>query len=136
DALQKARFVASFGAFLDDTTALADLVLPSSLPLERWGSAVPDLSPAPTLTLQQPILRPLYDTRGFADALLALGAGLGGEVARALPWRTLEEVLRESAVGLQRLGRGSVRETELGRFWNGMRQAGGWWDEPGTAGTS
>src|SRR5205823_4611064 len=36
EALAAAPYVASFSSFLDETTALADLVLPSSLPLEDW----------------------------------------------------------------------------------------------------
>ena len=46
DALLAAPFIASFSSFLDDTTALADLILPSHLPLEDWGTTVPSPAPA------------------------------------------------------------------------------------------
>src|SRR5204862_1249068 len=42
EALAGAPYLASFSSFLDETTALADLVLPASLPLEDWGDDVPE----------------------------------------------------------------------------------------------
>ncbi|HEY3109281.1 MAG TPA: molybdopterin dinucleotide binding domain-containing protein, partial [Chloroflexota bacterium] len=130
EALPRAQLVASFSSFMDETTGLADLIMPSHLPLEDWGSDVPDPGPGfPVVTIQQPVLRPFFDTRSFEDILLAVGEELGGAVRAALPWRTLEELLREDAGKLQRLGRGSVREADFERFWVKLLQQGGWWDE-------
>jgi anaerobic selenocysteine-containing dehydrogenase len=133
EALQRAPFIASFSSFLDETTALADLVLPSHLPLEDWGSDVPDPGPGfAVLTVQQPVLRPFYDTRSFWDVLLAVGEELGGPVRQALPWPTFRDLLREGAQALQQQGRGSVRAPDLERFWVQLLQRGGWWDEAAT----
>jgi anaerobic selenocysteine-containing dehydrogenase len=130
EALLRAPLVASFSSFMDDTTGLADLIMPSHLPLEDWGSDAPEPGPGfPLVTIQQPVLQPFFDTRSFEDILLALGEELGGAVQQALPWRALEELLREDAGKLQRLGRGSVREADFERFWVKLRQQGGWWDE-------
>ena len=90
EALMHAPFVVSFSSFVDETTALASLVLPSHLPLEAWGSDVG----AAGLTLQQPVVRPLHDTRAFFDVLLAVGEELGGDVQAALPWSTFKDVVR------------------------------------------
>jgi anaerobic selenocysteine-containing dehydrogenase len=138
EALAAAPFVASFASFLDETTARADLVLPSSLPLEDWGDGAPDpTTGAQVWTLQQPVLRPFYDTRGFGDVLLEVAAGLGGPVAAALPWRALRDVVRDGARKLQALGRGRVPsgrlETEFERFWTDALRRGGWWDGAPTA---
>ena len=47
EALLGAPFIASFSSFLDDTTALADLILPSHLPLEDWGADRAEPGPRP-----------------------------------------------------------------------------------------
>ena len=35
-SLEKIPFIASFGSFIDETSALADLILPDHSPLESW----------------------------------------------------------------------------------------------------
>ncbi|MBI4493539.1 MAG: molybdopterin-dependent oxidoreductase [Chloroflexi bacterium] len=130
DALLQAPFIASFSSFLDETTALADLVLPAHLPLEDWGDDVPDPGPGfAALTLQQPVVRPFYDTRSFWDTLLAVAEALGGQVRREVPWRTFKDLLREGAQALQGQPGGNIQEADPERFWVQLLQQGGWWDE-------
>lgn len=130
DALKNAPFVASFSSFWDDTTLMADLVLPTNLPLEDWGDDVADPAPGfQVVTLQQPVVRPFYDSIGFGDVVLRLGQEVGGPVAAALPWDTFKDVLRDAARGLQQQRRGSVQEPDFERFWIRFLQSGGWWDE-------
>ncbi|HLH24415.1 MAG TPA: molybdopterin-dependent oxidoreductase [Chloroflexota bacterium] len=128
DALLQAPFIVSFSSFLDETTLLADLVLPAHLPLEDWGSAVPDPAPGyATLTIQQPVVAPLYDTRGFADVLLGVADQLGGALRAALPWATFQDVLRDGARTLQGQSGGNVQAPDFERFWVQLLQQGGWW---------
>jgi anaerobic selenocysteine-containing dehydrogenase len=128
DALPKASFVVSFNSFMDDTAAVADLILPSHLPLEDWGSDIADPAPGQqVVTIQQPVVQPVFDTRSFFDVLLAAGDDLGGQVRAQLPWRTFRDLLREEARKLQGLNRGSVRETSFEMFWSKLLQQGGWW---------
>lgn len=130
DALLQAPFIVSFSSFLDETTALADLVLPSHLPLEDWGDDTPDPGPGfQVVSLQQPVVRPFYDTRSFWDVLLGVAGELGGGVRQALPWRTFKDALRDTARALQGLGRGTVRDADFERFWVSLLQRGGWWDD-------
>ncbi|MBI4213868.1 MAG: molybdopterin-dependent oxidoreductase [Chloroflexi bacterium] len=130
EALANAPFVASFSSFRDETTLMADLILPSHLPLEEWGDDVPDPAPGFQIhTVQQPTVRPLYDTRSFWDVVLTLGEELGSPIREALPWPTFKDLLRERIRPLHTEGRGSVRETGFERFWVRMLQQGGWWDE-------
>jgi len=68
-------FTVSFGSAADETTALADLVLPDHTPFESWG----DVEPVAGLRCaQQPTINPLFDTRATGDVLLELGRKLGG----------------------------------------------------------
>jgi anaerobic selenocysteine-containing dehydrogenase len=82
--------------------------------------------------MQQPVVRPLFDTSSFPDVLLTVGNELGGAVRAALPWRTFQDLLQETASGLQQEQRGSVRAPDPERFWISLLQQGGWWDESRT----
>jgi Fe-S-cluster-containing dehydrogenase component len=68
-AMAKVPFKVSFSSIPDETSALADLVLPDHHSLESWGDAEPVRG---TLSLQQPVMDPVFDTRATADVLLSL----------------------------------------------------------------
>jgi molybdopterin-containing oxidoreductase family iron-sulfur binding subunit len=68
-AMAKVPFKVSFSTIPDDTSALADLVLPDNHSLESWGDAEPVRG---TLSLQQPVMDPVFDTRAIGDVLLAV----------------------------------------------------------------
>ncbi|MBI4217083.1 MAG: molybdopterin-dependent oxidoreductase [Chloroflexi bacterium] len=126
-ALDKIPFIVSFNSFWDDTTAQADLILPTPAPLEEWGSQVPDPGPGfATLGLQQPVVRPRGDTRSFAALLLALGQDLG--LKDSLPWASFAEMIQADVMSLAGRG-GSVRAPAGAAYWHGALQQGGWWQE-------
>lgn len=63
---QVANFV-SFSAHMDETTTLANLVLPLSHHLECWGDGE---AASGVLSLNQPAMQPIYKTQSFGDSLL------------------------------------------------------------------
>ena len=71
-ALAKVPFKVSFASTMDDTSELCDLVLPDHHSLEQWGDAEPIRG---TLSLQQPAMDPVFDSRATADVLIALAKG-------------------------------------------------------------
>ncbi|HEY7878462.1 MAG TPA: 4Fe-4S dicluster domain-containing protein, partial [Gemmatimonadaceae bacterium] len=72
EALAKVPFKVSFSSYPDETTELCDLVLPDHHAIESWG----DAQPVPqVISLQQPGMDPVYDTRQTADVLLQVGKG-------------------------------------------------------------
>ncbi len=96
-ALEKVPFTVSFSSLLDDTAMQADLILPDHASLESWGDIVPLAgSRFPVYGLMQPVVTPLYDTRQFADVLLATASQLGGSMAGALPEESFLEFLKGS----------------------------------------
>ncbi|MBI4320377.1 MAG: molybdopterin-dependent oxidoreductase [Chloroflexi bacterium] len=134
EAMARAPFIVSFSSFIDDTTALADLILPDHIFLEDWGDDIPEPGPGfEVVGFQQPVVKPTGDTRGFADVLLTVAEELGGDVHRALPWNTFRDALRDGAKQLQALRRGSVQSTDPEEFWLTLLQHGGWWDEQATS---
>ena len=130
DALQHVPFVASFASFADESTLLSDLVLPASLPLEEWGDDVPDPGvSAAVVSVQQPVVQALFDTRSVWDVLLTLADELGDPLRQALPWPTFKDLLRDQLPGLRQPNRGSIQAPNPEQFWTQLLQHGGWWDD-------
>jgi anaerobic selenocysteine-containing dehydrogenase len=130
EAIQRVPFVVSFSSFVDETAVWSDLILPDHTYLESWGYQVPAPgSGRPTVSGQQPVVRPLYDTRATADVLLALAERLGGQAAQALPWQDEVAFLQETAGELIGSSLGIYDSETLSGFWAIWRQRGGWWSE-------
>ena len=70
-AMAKVPFKVSFSSVPDETTAMADLILPDHHSLEQWGDAEPVRG---TISLQQPTMDPVFDTRATADVLLSISS--------------------------------------------------------------
>ena len=126
-------FIVSFSPFLDETSIMADLILPDRVYLEDWGSDLPEPGPGyQVVGYQQPVVNPLYDLDplSFADVLLTMGQELGKEAE--LPWPNFQTMLRDSANALFELNRGSIEAADQAEFWTKLLRQGGWWDEGST----
>lgn len=127
DAFAKVPFIASFGSFLDETSSMADLILPDHSPLESWLDDTPlSGSPRTVVSLAAPAMNPIHDTRAMPDVLLSLAQQLGGDLAKTLPWKTYDEALKASYAGLQK-EQGSITAKDADDFWQKMQDQGGWW---------
>jgi anaerobic selenocysteine-containing dehydrogenase len=119
DAFARVPFIASFGHFLDETSSLADLILPDHSFLEQWTDAVPESgSLVAVISAAAPVMAPLYQTRATTDLLLEVGRMLRRPVA--LPWQTFEEMLAETFMKLPAAAEG-------GDAWTEAQEQGGWW---------
>ena len=95
EALAAIPFIASFGSFLDDTSNLADLILPDHSFLESWVDSAPESGSIEAVTtVAAPVMKPLYQTRATADVLIEVAGKLKPPVA--LPWKTTEEVAKST----------------------------------------
>src|SRR6266852_3078597 len=113
DAIGKVAFVVSFSNLPDQTSELAQVVLPDTHWLESWG----DYSPREgVLGLMQPTMSPIRDSRPMGDVLLALGRTvLGAEEGKGpLPWASFEQYLRSAWEPAIKAGQ-----------WEGALQQGG-----------
>ena len=130
EALAKVPYIVSFGSFIDETSAQADLILPDHAPLESWLDSIPESgSLAAVASLAPPAVLPLHDTRSMPDVLLGLAHQLGGDVAKALPWPTYDAMLRAAFVPLRTRG-GSIDAKTDDDFWDAAQTQGGWWSVP------
>ena len=117
EAILKVPFVVSFGSFIDDTSVLADLILPDHSFLESWTEARPESGATIALaTVAGPAMKPLYQTRATPDVLLDVAA----QAQAADQARIAVEDVRSDAAGRDRRGQlGDGDETGLGRVEKG-----------------
>ena len=82
EAFGSVPFKLAFATALDETSSMADLVLPASHSLESWG----DSAPRPGVyAVAQPAMRqvPNFDSRPMGDVLLQVGAQMGHDYGGA-----------------------------------------------------
>jgi menaquinone reductase, molybdopterin-binding-like subunit len=93
--LERIPFIASFGSFLDETSVLADLILPDHSFLESWTDSLPESGAGiGVANAAGPVMRPLHDTRSTPDVLLDVAGQLKKPVS--LPWKTFDEMLKNA----------------------------------------
>jgi anaerobic selenocysteine-containing dehydrogenase len=127
EALEKISFIASLGSFVDETSILADLILPDHSYLESWVDSIPESGTTQAVaSLAPPAMNPLHHTRAMPDVLLDVAHQLGGNAAKALPWKTYQEML-QAAFDSLRSHPGSVTAKTADDFWSEVQEKGGWW---------
>jgi anaerobic selenocysteine-containing dehydrogenase len=95
EALEKVPFIASFGSFVDDTSALADLILPDHSFLESWVDSQPESGSIEAVSRAfGPLMKPIHQTRSTADVLIDVAAKLKSPVV--LPWKSAEELAKST----------------------------------------
>jgi anaerobic selenocysteine-containing dehydrogenase len=130
-ALGSVPFIASFSSFLDETSAMADLILPNHVSLERWVDDVPEPGVGfPIRTLGQPVIEPRFDTRDTGDVLLEVSNAIGGSTAEALPFESMAAAVKESFRSVHALQTGSTVDADFDAFYRKVTTAGGWWQPP------
>ena len=130
-ALRSVDTIVSFSSFLDETSELADLILPCHTPLEEWGTDEPNPGPGyTTIGFQQPAVNHFHETLSFGDVLLQTGIQLG---VSDLPGENMREAVRSLAMELHERKRGSVVQPTFAEFWKRILERGGWWDTRATA---
>lgn len=128
EAFSSVPLIVSFSSYMDDTTSMADLILPDHTPLERWQDvAVFSNKGFPVLGIRQPVVEPLYQTRATGDVLLELARRMGGAVAKAFPWSDFKEVLLYGIRGVFDARRGDTFGFQFEQAWTRLLQRGGWW---------
>ena len=113
-SFEKIPLVVSFSSFMDETAMKADMILPNHVYLERYED-VPAARgfPKPIISLAQPVVEPLLNTRHTGDVIIQIAKQMGGTVAYAFPWDSYDACLEET----------------LGDKWDTLVEEGFWIDE-------
>lgn len=124
ELFEQVPYIVSFGSFLDETSILADLILPDHSSLESWTEALPESgSMAAVASVAPPVMRPLHETRATPDVLLEMGRRLRRPLE--LPWQTFDELLAASLTSLPSTTPGVNAWTDAQEtgVWSGMLPA-------------
>ncbi len=145
--LQNIPFIISYTSFIDDTSRFADLVLPAPFFLEDLDlyKTVPSIE-FNHLTVQQPVVDPLYNTRGLGDILILLAKQTD---LNDFKWKSYEQFVKSNAESIYLSGEGSIISESTDRswieflkrrgwqpfaystfdeFWDVLLEKGGWWN--------
>src|SRR5262245_40312089 len=118
DALQRVPFIASFGSFLDETSSLADVILPDHSFLESWVDHIPESGAlVPVASIAGPAMRPLGDTQAMPDVLLDVARRLKQPLNPQFPWKTYRDMLENAFASLA--GGDWTAELQQG-FWTSV----------------
>lgn len=122
DALASIPTIVSLSSFLDETTLMADVMLPSHTYLESWSDDVPHPGVGFSVAaVSQPVVAPLYKTRATGDILLSLAGKVG--LAEAFPWPSMEEYLK---AGWRQIYERDQASVDFDAFWRDVLIAGVW----------
>ncbi len=127
-AFQRVPFIVSFASFLDESSAMADLVLPASLGLEGWQEAgsPPGFANA-VFSLSPPAVKPRHDTRHPGDVVLTLARALKEPVSSAIPYSSFEQYLQHEVGNIFAAQSGLVFSPGLEENWARLLERSGWW---------
>lgn len=105
EALKGIPFIVSFSPFMDETTGMADMVLPDNTYLE--SSEIVDVPTANGVIngFMQPVIKPLYRTMHTGDVILRIAKEAGAAVGS---YKTFEDVLFERLRQIHGAGKGYV----------------------------
>jgi len=126
-ALERIPLIVSFSSWPDETSHLADWILPDHTPLESWGD---DITPPglgePILGLFQPAVPVRYDTRATGDVLIKLAEQRGKNFYTGSYRRLLEE----NVEALYRLNKQRLGNLSSESFEQSVLAKGGWFEIP------
>jgi anaerobic selenocysteine-containing dehydrogenase len=123
DALASIPTIVSLSSFMDETTIMADILLPGHTYLESWGDDMPEPGVGFTVgAISQPVVAPLYKTRPAGDIVLGMAEKLGFD--SSMPWDSMEEFLK---AGWRRIQlRGATESDDFDAFWRDVLTSGVW----------
>ena len=125
EAMENVPLVVALSSFMDETTAMADLILPTDNYLEAWGDDVPEPGVGFSVaSISQPTVSRLYDTRSLGDILIDTAKTMGIEVN----WDSTKAYIQDvwSRIYVQQGGDPSGFDD----FWRSALEAGVWGQEP------
>lgn len=111
EAFASIPFIVSFSSFQDETAAMADLLLPDHVYLERYEDVPVGAGLVQqVIGLSKPVVSPQFNTRHLGETLITAAQAMAPSIADAFPWENYETCLKET----------------MGEKWDTLMQAGVW----------
>ncbi|HBP13849.1 MAG TPA: nitrate reductase [Gammaproteobacteria bacterium] len=122
-AMSNVPLIVSLSSFMDETTAIADVVLPSHVYLESWGDAFPEIGVGFSIgAVSQPVVAPLYNTQATGDIVLELAKRTGD----TMPWSSMEACVKDNWRAIYEQSDSSTQAESFDTFWTSLLKAGVW----------
>jgi anaerobic selenocysteine-containing dehydrogenase len=129
--LEHVPFIVSFSPYLDETSLVADLVLPAPTSLECWHAVVPpSAAPFDAVALSRPAVTARLDTKDTLAVLKAVADAAGGPLAAACTWQSSEDLVGAETDQRWKERRGSPYRNRYETAWLLQLENGGWWTPP------
>ncbi|MCH8220343.1 MAG: molybdopterin-dependent oxidoreductase [Proteobacteria bacterium] len=126
-AVMAVPYVIGMSSFMDETMALADIILPLDTYLEVWGDSIPDPGVGfAVASIAQPVVKRLYDTRSAGDIILALAHQIGGELPANMPWTSMENYIMEMWRAVYQGKSNDSSDHGFRKFWLSILESGVW----------
>lgn len=120
-AVNMAETVICFSSHLDETAEKAHYILPINSALESWGDSHPVRG---VHNLIQPVMRPVFNTRGFGDLLIQSAQAAGfKDVARGS--NDMQGYVKTVWKDLLKIGKDTPN---FEKFWLESLERGGYWE--------
>ena len=99
----KSMFVIDTSPFPSETAMMADIVLPDNTYLERWQDAPTyPFQGWPLAQIRVPAIKPVHDTKTFADVLLQIGSRIKGPMGEyCKKTESAENIVRHMGKGFE-----------------------------------
>lgn len=98
EAISTVPYIVSFGNFIDETSVMADMILPDHSFLESWVQSSPESGSKTAVSMMAPpVMRPLHDTRATGDVLLDVSKKLAKPLN--MPWQKFEDAVKAQPEG-------------------------------------
>jgi MoCo/4Fe-4S cofactor protein with predicted Tat translocation signal len=96
EALNKVEMVVSTASWMDETAKLADIVAPAGHSMENWNEY--EFTDG-LYSIQQPTIRPMYETRSFEESMMAWSKAAGSPIASEETFADVIKNARTKALG-------------------------------------
>ncbi|VAV84249.1 Molybdopterin oxidoreductase, iron-sulfur binding subunit [hydrothermal vent metagenome] len=130
-AIRNVPFVASFATFIDESSAMADIILPANTFYEDWGDDFTEPGVGKGVaTIMQPAVAPVFKTKARGDIYIEVAKAHGGKLADKLNHGTFAKYLNKSWKKLYKSNKAMANSAlTFTDFWNRLLENGGWWDK-------
>ncbi len=124
-ALNKIENVVYLGTFLDETAQQSDLILPDHSYLEKFDlhGPIPGIIFS-HLGLQQPVIKPIFNTHHAGDILIEIGGAVLGK--KLFPWKNYKDLMHYRLKSIYNSGEGAIISESSFTEWIGYLKQRGW----------
>ncbi|UCF83658.1 MAG: molybdopterin-dependent oxidoreductase [Desulfobacteraceae bacterium] len=124
-ALKKVPFIVSFSPYRDETSYMADLILPDHTYLEKTDDIVwPTGLQYPLYGISKPVVEPIYATKNSGDVIIQIAKQIGGSVGSSFPYKKYDDVLQARVKGLFDAQAGLAHYDGAVPVWKRLREGG------------